>query len=114
MPIPEDIQMKLPWKALADEKQRANLLSVRLKDDLSPAHRLHGVRVRAVACRVDRDDVLFEVEGGDEPLAVVHMTWQKKTDSRWPRTRFFQSWKEWLCDEMLPSHEEYSIGSEET
>ena len=62
------------WRALGGDEQRANLLSTRLKDDLPPAHRLHGVKVRAVAARVDRDDVLFEVERGDGPLAVLHIT----------------------------------------
>ena len=113
MPIPDDVQMLLPWKTLEGEDRRADLFSTRLKDDLPSAHRLHGLRVRAVAARVDRDDVLFEVEGGTVPLAVVHMTWQKETDSRWPTTKFFQSWEEWSRDEMLPSHEEYSVGSEE-
>ncbi len=113
MPIPDDIEILLPWKTLEGEERRANLFSTRLKNDLPSAHRLQGLSVRALAARVDRDDVLFETEGGAGPLAVVHMTWQKETDSRWPNTKIFQSWEEWSRDEMLPSHQEYSVGSEE-
>ena len=50
--------------------------------------------------------MLFEVEGGEMPLAVVHMTWQKETDPRWPTTKLFQSWEQWARDEMLPAHED--------
>jgi hypothetical protein len=112
MPIPNDVQMLLPWESLEGDEMRVNLFFTRLKDDLPSTHRLYGLRMRALAARVDRDDVLFEVEGGAGPLAVVHMTWQKETDPRWPRTKFFQSWSEWSRDEMLPSHQEYSVGAE--
>lgn len=38
---------------------------------------LYGLTARAVAARIDRDDVLFEIEGADMALAVVHLTWRK-------------------------------------
>ena len=41
------------------------------------------------------------------PLAVVHMTWRKETDPRWPNTRLFENWEQWVHEEMIPSHEAY-------
>ena len=35
--------------------------------------------------------MLFEIEGGEMCLAVVHMTWRKESDPRWPDTKLFQS-----------------------
>ena len=102
--------MLKPWRVIADSPDvpnRANLLSTRLESELPEQHVLHGLKVRAVATRIDRDDVLFEIEGGHMPLAVVHMTWRRETDPRWPSTKLFQSWEQWVRDEMIPAHEEY-------
>jgi hypothetical protein len=109
--IPDGIEILTPWRVLEDSpenKNRAELLSARLASEVSLEHVLHGLKARAVATRIDRDDVLFEVEGGEMPLAVVHMTWRKETDPRWPRTKMFESWEQWVHDEMLPTHEDYS------
>jgi hypothetical protein len=38
---------------------------------------------RAVAARIDRDDVLFEIEGTDMALVAVHLTWRKESEARW-------------------------------
>jgi hypothetical protein len=108
--IPDDIEMLIPWRIIEDSPEiqnRAEHLSARLASDVPPKHVLCGLQARAVATRIDRDDVLFEVEGGEMPLAVVHMTWRKETDPRWPNTKLFQSWEQWVLDEMLPAHEDY-------
>lgn len=78
-----------------------------MQSEVPERHVLHGLKVRAIATRIDRDDVLFEVEGGQMPLAVVHMTWRKETDPRWPRTKLFRCWDDWIRNDMLPAHEEY-------
>jgi hypothetical protein len=98
-----------PWQVIADSPEvpdNANRLSARLESELPKEHVLHGLKVRAVATRIDRDDVLFEIEGGHILLAMVHMTWCSETDPRWPHTKFFQSWEAWVRNEMLPAHEE--------
>ena len=87
--------------------ERAELFSSELASEVSLKHPLYGLKATAVAARIDRDDVLFEIEDGDVPLAVVHLTWQKESDPRWPTTKFFGSWQLWVRDEMLPAHEEY-------
>jgi hypothetical protein len=58
--------------------------------------------------RIDRDDVLFEIEGAEMPLAVVHLTWNKETNPLWPHTKFFQDWEHWVRSDMLLNHEAYS------
>ena len=53
--------------------------------------------MRAVARRLDCDDVLFV--SGDEPpvVAVVRLTYANRSelDPRWPGTTFFQSMEDW-------------------
>ncbi|WP_146072218.1 hypothetical protein [Bryocella elongata] len=93
--IPGNIQILAPWRSLEEDRPRADLLSAQLLSDISPSHPLCGAELRAVGARTDRDDVLFEITGGDAPLAVVHMTWRKESDPRWPTTKFYQSWEQW-------------------
>jgi hypothetical protein len=106
--VPAQLELLVPWEVFLDSSEkRAELLSAELASELCPGHALYGSRARAVAARIDRDDVLFELEGGDMPLAVVHLTWAKESDPRWPLTRFFASWEQWASEEMFPAHEEY-------
>ena len=110
MSIPDDIEFLTPWRIIEDSPEmqdRVGRLSARLQSEVPEKHVLHGLKVRAVATRVDQDDVLFEIEGGDMPLAVVHMTWREETDPQWPSTKLFQSWDDWVRDEMLTAHLEY-------
>jgi len=114
--IPDNIEMLMPWRIIDDPlniKDDAERLSDQLKSNVPPKHLLYGLKARAVATRIDRDDVLFEIEGGQTPLAVVHMTWQKETDPCWPKTKLFQSWEQWVRDEMLPAQEEYGLFEKE-
>ena len=90
-------------------RSRAVLLSAELEKELPPGHVLCGARATAVATRVDRDDVLFEIEGGKSTLAVVHMTWQREKDPKWPAVKLFSSWDQWIKEEMTPAHEEHMI-----
>lgn len=96
-----------PWAAFADgpeDQASAAKIAERLKKDLPNGHVLSGLELKAVAKRIDQDDVLFEVFGGDQPLAVVHITWKRETDPQWPSTRFFQNWDEWIDQAMRPDH----------
>ena len=110
MSAPENLEILIPWRIITDApEKKGELLTVELSSELSPKHVLYGLAARAVAARIDRDDVLFEIEGSDMPLAVVHLTWRKESDPPWPITRFFASWERWVREEMLPTHEEYSL-----
>ena len=62
----------------------------------------------AVATRIDRDDVLFEIEGADMALAVVHLTWRKGIRSALAYNKILRQLGTAVRDEMLPAHQEYS------
>ena len=108
MAIPDGIEVLKPWRVIDDSSESpngANRLAARLESEIPEKHVLHGLRLRAVATRIDRDAVLFEIDGGHMPLAVVHMTWCKETNPDWPRTKLFPGWENWVLNEMLPAHE---------
>jgi hypothetical protein len=110
MSIPTNIEIVVPWRAIKEsESERSALLSARLVHEVPAKHVLHGLKPNAVATRIDEDDVLFEVSGGEMPLAVVHMTWRKdkEADSCWPRTKLFRNWEHWVSEDMQPAHQEY-------
>jgi hypothetical protein len=107
--VPENLEILIPWRIITDMSERkAELFTAELSSELFPKHVLYGLTARAVAARIDRDDVLFEIEGTDMALVVVHLTWRKESDARWPTTRFFASWEQWVRVEMLPAYQEYS------
>ena len=106
MAIPDALEILQPWRTLSDSAITERF-SAELSTELSPKHPLYALKVKAVANRIDRDDVLFEVDGGTAPLAVVHLTRRKEPDPDWPSTRLFASWERWVLDEMLPANEEY-------
>ena len=107
--VPESVEILIPWRLIPDTSEKsAQVLTAELYSELVPKHVLYGFTARAVAARIDRDDVLFEIEGADMSLAVAHLTWRKESDPRWPTTKFFASWEQWVRDEMLPAHKEYS------
>jgi len=104
--VPDGLEILHPWQIISDSAN-ADRLSGELSAELSPTHPLYGLKASAVANRIDRDDVLFQIDGGSAPLAVVHLSWRKESDPRWPTTKVFASWEEWVRHEMLPTHEEY-------
>jgi len=102
-----------PWQKLADDaegQKKADLLLGELIKEIHFDHPLSGLPLRAVAMRQDQDDVLFEVLGRGDLLAVVHLTWQKEIDSRWPHTELFSSWQHWMDAVMIPDHEDFTCG----
>jgi hypothetical protein len=75
------------WRNL-DERE-ATELDRELLRELGDGHPLRGRPAHAVARRDDCDDVAFDVEGAG--LCVVHLTWAREADARWPRFEFVQS-----------------------
>jgi hypothetical protein len=110
MSIPANVDIQTPWRAIEDSG-RSRLFAVQLETELPQNHVLQGLKVIAVAARIDRDDILFEVLGNEMPLAVVHLTWrkEKEKDSRWPGTKLFRSWEHWVQEDMQLAHEEYAL-----
>jgi hypothetical protein len=108
--IPDNIEILPPWSSLdrSGEQSRAEQLTAELKIELAPDHVLYDVPVKALATRIDRDDVLFEIEGSINRLAVVHLTWQREADPKWPTVQYFKDWDHWVKEEMNPAHEVHS------
>lgn len=64
MPLPGHIRLTPPWQPLSDS--RAEAFSLELMRELSPGHELYGIVAKAIAARIDRDDVLFELSGHEK------------------------------------------------
>ena len=63
---------ELPWKRIQPEQ--GNGLETELVREICKGHLLFGKSHVALARRIDRDDVLFEIDGGPA-VAVVHLTY---------------------------------------
>ena len=96
-----------PWRAI--NQAQAEAFARELSAELSGGHPLFSVQVKAVAARQDRDDVLFLLESEAARCAVVHLTYANRPekDSRWPRTKFFDSLEDWRVHRMQTDHDEF-------
>jgi hypothetical protein len=109
MPVPKNVTMLVPWREVpADE---GALMDAQLQRELSLKHPLYGVMAKAVARTGARDDVLFELTGHEKPLADVHLTWSQKPlhTPKFPTTKFYATWEDWVEKKLIPDHEEYSL-----
>jgi hypothetical protein len=102
----ESFQYLEPWVSVSDEVDH---LESELRREISPEHPLFKFKTRALARRVDCDDILFEIESHESPFAVVHLTFSgsRENDSHWPYTKFFQSFQEWIDSCMMLDHQDY-------
>jgi hypothetical protein len=66
-------------------------LGYQLAIEVGKAHILYKKPVITLARRLDKDDVLFQVENS---FAIVHLTWSRKAHSEatWPITKIYTSW----------------------
>jgi hypothetical protein len=92
-----------PWYAIANSEA----IERQLRSELPRDHILAGVPVSAVAQRQDRDDVLFSLDDGSGRMAVVHLTYSKNIDSRWPSTQVYASLTAWVSERMVQDHAEF-------
>jgi hypothetical protein len=86
-----------PWYQIVDERQRADL-EVELRKEIGDRHPLVGMRIKVIARRDDRDDILVVLDDGENGrIAEVHLTWGGKKEERpdWPKTIIFESIGEW-------------------
>lgn len=98
-----DKQLLEPWQ-LTDN---AAFYEKELKKEVSFFHPLNWKRVRAVAVRTDRDDVLFEVFSGGSKYAVVHLTWQKESSRKFPTTHFYKDWQDFFIKRLIEDNKEW-------
>jgi hypothetical protein len=103
-----NIELKEPWIAIGEFA--VNLVN-ELEREVTSRHPLWRKSVQPIAQRTDSDDVLYAIEGGDEPsrFAVVHLTWsgEPETNSTWPHTEFYASIEEWSRRRMIPDHQKF-------
>ena len=59
----------------------------------------------AVAKRVDQDDVRFVCDGVE--LVIVHLTWNRQDDPRWPETTAVRDVKAFVEDHLKKDHVEF-------
>ena len=92
-----------PWTTV----RNGAALETELARELGPGHPLHGVRARAIARRGDNDDVLFALERGPAPFAIVHLTWSGRVeaDPAWPGFELIETLSAWR-DRVSLDHEE--------
>jgi hypothetical protein len=83
-------------------------LEAELAREVGPGHPLAGRRAVAVGRRLDTDDVLFFLPEGPAPLAVVHLSWTGRCETRpeWPWTELYTSIPDWVERRMRADHAE--------
>jgi hypothetical protein len=67
----------------------ARVAEAELARELHRTHILFGLRVVALAKRLDRDNYIFQLDDGR--IAEVHLTYAVETMPNWPQTLLFDS-----------------------
>lgn len=93
-----------PWYPVSDSKAIEN----QLKAELSKNHALCGTKVKALAQRQDCDDFLFCLDDGSMRVAVVHLSFSRNTDARYPRTELYSDIETWIAERMNRDHVEFN------
>ena len=94
-----------PWVAVGSEQ---DAFDKELRSELSPENYLSASVLRALARRIDCDDVLFEVcdEKADFKLASVHLTWSGRTESNpWPRAKIFTGVEDFITQMLIDAQD---------
>ena len=93
-----------PWYAIPNPKH----IESQLSSELPRKHILSGIRLAALAQRQDCDDFLFSLHDGSNRVAVVHLTFSRNIDARWPRTELYPSIEIWATEKMHNDHLEFN------
>lgn len=96
-----------PWEEVTAYGEQ---ISEELKKEVREDGILYRKEAVAIVRRKDCDDVLFDIQGMKEKLAVIHLTWSGKKDpnSGWPFTTLFSDLESWKTECMIPDHEDYT------
>ena len=92
-----------PWQPI----DNPSFYETELKKEVNFFHPLNWKRIRAVAHRTDRDDVLFEVLNGSSKYVVVHLTWRKENSGRFPITQFYKDWHDIYTNRLLEDSKDW-------
>jgi len=76
-----------PWELI---NYKNDCFESELYKEINKGHILFNLKAKAIAKKIDCDDVLFELENNE--FALVHLTWTMKTEesSDWPKTTIYQ------------------------
>ena len=74
-----DFELLTPWIPIEDRE--SNRFEDEYAAKIGKQHPLYGVPVKAIARRVDRDDVLFKLLRHLCEYAVVHLTWSGREEA---------------------------------
>ncbi len=87
---------EVPWKHPWTPTEPG--LAKQLTKELSSKHPLFGIQAVAVARRLDRDDVLFQLRTGPAPYAEIHLTWaaHRDEDGHYPLFRLYDDLTSWM------------------
>lgn len=102
------LQLLTPWMPIDPD------LSERYEDEyaaeIGKAHPLYGVPSKAVAYRVDCDDVLFKLLRHLCEYAVVHLSWsgREESDPGWPKCHIYADTEDLIEKRIRPDHEDFS------
>ena len=79
------------------------VLETELSREVAPEHPLYALSAVAIGRRIDCDDVLFQLRGSSQMLAVVRLTWcgEPESDFAAPPVRFYRNWHHWSRECML-------------
>ena len=97
------IHWRMPWRVLAEDE--AAKLAAELRREISNGHVHSGLSATAVGRRADNDDALFYLGDAPPRFAVVHLTYRKETDPKWPHTVVYDSLDDWIAKCMMPDAE---------
>src|SRR5688500_9613349 len=98
-------ELLTPWEPIDPEN------SDRFEDEyaaeITKGHPLYGVPVKAIARRMDQDDVLFRLLRHLCEYAVVHLTWSGRAedDPRWPICEIYADAGDLMEKCIRPIHE---------
>lgn len=86
------------WDIINDNE---NYYGNELKKELNKLHVLYGIQLKALARRLDRDDVLFLLLEGTERYAVVHLSWigKEEKEPQYPLTRLYNNFNDLINKE---------------
>jgi hypothetical protein len=97
-----------PWWSTIEMDDNGKFLKDELIKEINPDHLLYNLNIDVIAKRQDNDDILVEMDNGT--LALVHLTWSGKPESKnYPRVEYYSSkidfWKRKLKNDIVEFNE---------
>ncbi|MEY4701009.1 MAG: hypothetical protein RL326_1196 [Pseudomonadota bacterium] len=96
------ISFQSPWQHIDESSSERKALESELAREVTEGHQLYKHDVRAIARRLDNDEVLFAVTAPRTCFAVVHLAWSGcESDPDWPATEIFSSLTQFAEERMI-------------